>query len=305
MGNNNIKKYSLIVLLSGFLTIPKVAFASDCIENFKPYFDNYTVNLSYKSDKRWSYYVQDQKGDTNGECKTSYKKIEKYLESNYAKKGVNHPEISIGWNYLAINKQVVYDFMSWITPKKIKENNDDILQNSDFKTYTVTNQAKFQPISVVNNSYACYFHQQFSMATGMAHPFNINELKCSLAGEDDQLSLGQIANESDIVSGLLKTDYIKSAFIKAKASVNGINSYKTLSDKLLVIDNDELGCIAQTISANDTSFAITTLNPDGSINLKLGLNSDMSVCSSIYHEVELFNLKPKIKITQVLQVKDF
>ena len=298
-------KFANNILFSLVFMFGSLAIAEDCLPQFHPLFVNQKVNFSYHSDKPKDYYVQNATADTKGQCKTTFKDLQEYLNTNFKKAGKRHPEISLGWNYLAIDQEVVYNYLLEISPTKLKINNDDILQNSDFKRYIATNQAQFQPRSIFNKEYACYYHQQYSMVTGMAHPFYINELACTKAGNEQRLSLGQITEESEVVSKLLHTDFISNAFIRAKVATTGINSYMLLNDIMTNSGNDELGCIAPTLNADDTSFALSKLNPDGSINLVLGLTSDIAVCSQIYHEVQLTNIHPKFKITQLVESADF
>lgn len=282
------------------------SYAASCLGKYKKQFDNRQVMLAYISDKPKQYFVGLPTDDESQLCISTYREIEQYLTTNYRKKSTTESGIITGWNYLAINNKVVYDFLATITPAKIKADNDELLANSDFKSYTADNQAEYRPVSLVNQEYGCYYHQQFSMTTGMAHPGVVNELICTQAGNpSNALKIQQIAAEQQIVRQLLQTKVLKSGLAKTKMNTAKISTYSQLSSALTNSNDDQLGCIAGTINGDNTGFSIDKLNSDGTIDITMGLNSDISACSSIYIPVTLRQIKPLMKITNVVDATKF
>jgi len=278
---------------------------ADCFSKYKTQFDSKQIMLAYISSQPKQYFVGLPTDDESQLCNTTYKEIEQYLTKNYRKNSNNESGVVTSWNYLAINNKVVYDFLATITPAEIKADNDDLLKYSDFKSYTADNQAEYRPVSIVNDQYGCYYHQQFSMTTGMAHPGVVNELICTQAGNpSNALKIQQVAAEQQVVKQLLQTKELKNSFAKLKINTAKISTYSQLGNALSNSNDDQLGCIAGTINGNNTGFSIDKLNSDGTIDITMGLNSDISACSSIFIPVTLTKIKPLMKISKVVTAFD-
>ena len=291
----------LFVLSIGSINI--AAYAEDCFNKYKAQFDNKKIMLAYNSSAPDKYMVGIATEEESKLCTTTYQKLTQYLDRNYKRQLAGDSSVTSGWNYLSINSKVVYDFVADISPDKIRADNDDLLKNTDFKSYTVDNQAIYKAVSIVNNQYACYYHQQFSMATAMAHPYTVNELLCSKAGDSsDTLKISQIADEKQVVSKLLQTELIKKGIAKTKIVSSKISSYDELSGALAASRDSQLGCIAGTINGDNTGFTIDKLNSDGTINITFGLTSDIHACSGIFLPVKITNLKPLLAIKKVTLV---
>ncbi|AUR50951.1 hypothetical protein [Aquella oligotrophica] len=293
--------YRLLFLLSA-VSINVAANAEDCFTKYKAQLDDKKIMLAYTSNAPDKYMIGIATDDESKLCSTTYQKLTQYLDKNYRRQPTGESSVIIGWNYLSLNNKVVYDFMADISPDKIRADNDDLLKNTDFKSYMVDNQALYKPVSIINNQYACYYHQQFSMATGMAHPYTVNELLCSKAGDSsDTLKISQIADEKQMVSKLLQTDLIKKGLAKTKIPSGKILTYDELSGAMAASRDSQLGCIAGTINGDNTGFTIDKLNSDGTINITLGLTSDIHACSSIFIPLELKNIKPlmRIKVSRI------
>lgn len=293
--------YRLLFLLSA-VSINVAANAEDCFTKYKAQLDDKKIMLAYTSNAPDKYMIGIATDDESKLCSTTYQKLTQYLDKNYRRQPTGESSVIIGWNYLSLNNKVVYDFIADISPDKIRADNDDLLKNTDFKSYMVDNQALYKPVSIINNQYACYYHQQFSMATGMAHPYTVNELLCSKAGDSsDTLKISQIADEKQMVSKLLQTDLIKKGLAKTKIPSGKILTYDELSGAMAASRDSQLGCIAGTINGDNTGFTIDKLNSDGTINITLGLTSDIHACSSIFIPLELKNIKPlmRIKVSRI------
>lgn len=293
--------YRLLFLLSA-VSINVAANAEDCFTKYKAQLDDKKIMLAYTSNAPDKYMIGIATDDESKLCSTTYQKLTQYLDKNYRRQPTGESSVIIGWNYLSLNNKVVYDFIADISPDKIRADNDDLLKNTDFKSYMVDNQALYKPVSIINNQYACYYHQQFSMATGMAHPYTVNELLCSKAGDSsDTLKISQIADEKQVVSKLLQTDLIKKGLAKTKIPSGKILTYDELSGAMAASRDSQLGCIAGTINGDNTGFTIDKLNSDGTINITLGLTSDIHACSSIFIPLELKNIKPlmRIKVSRI------
>ena len=287
--------------LATFLTFAN----ADCFSKYKTQFDSKQIMLAYISSQPKQYFVGLPTDDESQLCTTTYKEIEQYLTKNYRKNSNNESGVVTSWNYLAINNKVVYDFLATITPAKIKADNDDLLKYSDFKSYTADNQAEYRPVSIVNDQYGCYYHQQFSMTTGMAHPGVVNELICTQAGNpSNALKIQQVAAEQQVVKQLLQTKELKNSFAKLKINTAKISTYSQLGNALSNSNDDQLGCIAGTINGNNTGFSIDKLNSDGTIDITMGLNSNISACSSIFIPVTFTKIKPLMKISKVVTAFD-
>gem|GEM_PF-5883653 len=293
--------YLLMLGLATSLTFAN----ADCFSKYKTQFDSKQIMLAYISSQPKQYFVGLPTDDESQLCNTTYKEIEQYLTKNYRKNSNNESGVVTSWNYLAINNKVVYDFLATITPAEIKADNDDLLKYSDFKSYTADNQAEYRPVSIVNDQYGCYYHQQFSMTTGMAHPGVVNELICTQAGNpSNALKIQQVAAEQQVVKQLLQTKELKNSFAKLKINTAKISTYSQLGNALSNSNDDQLGCIAGTINGNNTGFSIDKLNSDGTIDITMGLNSDISACSSIFIPVTLTKIKPLMKISKVVTAFD-
>lgn len=294
-----MRKVRFLLVLS-VVSINIAANAEDCFARYKAQIDNKKIMLAYNSNRPDKYMLGVATEDESKLCVTTYPKLTQFLDKNYKRQLVGESSVTLGWNYLAINNKVVYDFVADISPDKIRADNDDLLKNTDFKSYTVDNQALYKPVSIINNQYACYYHQQFSMATAMAHPYTVNELLCSKAGDSSAtLKISQIADEKQIVGKLLQTDLIKKGIAKTKIVPSKISNYEELSAALTASEDSQLGCIAGTINGDNSGFTIDKLNSDGTINITFGLTSDIHACSGIFLPLKITNIKPLMAIKKV------
>lgn len=298
----NQSKTSKHIAITLFLCTATLVNAT-CLDKFNPYFSNYQANIVYQSTTPQSYLIQTPSGDSKTQCRIAFTTLQNYLKQQYQHNN-KHAEIKQGWNYLALNNQVIYDFLATISPQQMKTAYADFTDNPKQK-FEVSNQAKYTPISIFNNKYACYSYNLFTMATGAAHPDTQIGLSCISITNKEPLTLADVSLEKPIVTQLVQTNYLSQLLTKAKIKPTTITTFAQLQNAIEKINDDELSCYGGTLTMNDSSFAISKLNSDGSINLKLGLNSDIGACSSMYREIELTNIKPKLKITQLISAQDF
>ena len=128
-------------------------------------------------------------------------------------------------------------------------------------------------------------------------------MKCKQAGTDNNLKVLAVVNEKDLVHKLVETDYIKQVLNKSKVKVGKIHTLADLTQATANYNNDEWQCVQNSLTTDLNSFAITRLNKDGSINLKIALTSDMHVCSSIFKVVKISKLTPLIQVSSLDVVK--
>lgn len=281
------------------------SYADSCINKLKPYFDNYQINLTYQSKKPQVYLLGTPSTADRDRCAVSYSQLQKYLQQTYLKSASRLATLQIGWNFLALNKQVIYAPLNQLDPQQMQRDYADYVDDPK-QSFEVSNQLKYQPLSIINNRYGCYSYQQMTIATGAAHPAQGQGLACVLAGKNTiQLTFKDLFSEKQLVTKLVQNSYFSSILSPASARSAAINSFSQLQNAIDKVNNDELSCYGGNLTMDDSSFALTHLNSDGSINIKIGLNSDIGACSGMYREIELKNLTTKFKITQIIAAKDF
>jgi hypothetical protein len=273
---------------------------ANCISEFKPSLDSREVTLAYWSKTPTKYYLQQPATTPNQQCATTFKEVVAYLKQNYRKQSAELPWVTVGWNYLALNKQEVYNPLMRLTPTKLNRDYSDFAADPNLtKTgYWVSNNLKYTPISIVNQQYGCYEYSEMTNVTGTAHPSNQRGLACAKAGNQELLHLGASVEESSVVSALVHDPYFMAKLGSAK--LKPIVNLQQLAALMAQSSDDELACYADNLSLTDTSFAITSLNADATLNLKLGLNSDYAACSSLLRIIELKHVKAKLPMQQVI-----
>lgn len=281
------------------------SYADSCINKLKPYFDNYQINLTYQSKKPQIYLLGTPLTADKDRCAVSYSQLQKYLQQTYLKSAPRLAILQIGWNFLALNKQVIYAPLKQLDPQQMQRDYADYVDNPK-QNFEVSNQLKYQPLSIVNNRYGCYSYQQMTVATGAAHPAQGQGLACVLAGKNTiQLTFKDLFSEKQLVAKLVQNSYFSSTLSPTMTKPATISSFSQLQDAIDKANNDELSCYGGNLTMDDSSFALTRLNKDGSVDIKIGLNSDIGACSGMYREIELKNLTPIFKITQIIAAKDF
>ncbi len=287
------------ILCLTFLSLTSsTVYANNCLAKYSHEFDNKQVNITYDSNRPNSYLINTLGQNTKDNCVTNYTNLIKYIELRYPKTTIKQTDVVIGWNYLAVNKQIIYNYLNSINPHQIKQEHQYLLNNKDIKSYTVSNQADYQFVSIVNNKYACYIHSWFMMATAMAHPDSGINYQCTLINNPkDNLTINQLATESSIVKGILTDNDIK---LKLKSDFNNITMYKNLQEKFRSSNDSELNCLSDNINGDNTNFVINQLNKDGTIDITLALTSNIHVCNGIIKKIKINHLTPLIKINQVI-----
>ena len=149
----------------------------------------------------------------------------------------------------------------------------------------------------------CYQAHLQTYRNPSAHPDDYQEMKCKQAGTDNNLKVLAVVNEKDLVHQLVETAYIKQILKKSNVKAAKIHTLADLTQATANYNNDEWQCVQNSLTTDLDSFAITGLNKDSSINLKIALTSDIHVCSSIFKVVEVNKLKPLIPISSLDVVK--
>lgn len=295
-------KLITLLMLGGYASMST---ADDCINKLKPDFDNYQINLTYQSKKPQIYLLGKSSTAHKNLCSVTFSQLQGYLKQNYLKSAAHISALQIGWNYLALNNQIIYAPLNQLSPEQMQKDYADYVDNPQ-QSFEVSNQLKYQPISIVNNRYGCYSYQQLTVASGAAHPAQGQGIACVIAGKNSsQLTFKDLFNEQQLVSKLVQSSYISSALRAAGIKPATITNFSQLQDAIDKTNNDELNCYGGNLTMDDSSLALTQLNTDGSVNIIIGLNSDIGACSGMYREITLSNLKPKLKITQIIVAKNF
>ncbi len=308
-------KIKILFLTFLSFSLANNVFAAECLSQLADQFakspaiisdetSNQFIQIDYNSSES-NFLVVSNAG--NKQCKVSYSQFARYL-TNYKKDTAISPNLSyqIGWNSWYINNQKIYDLYKDLNPLNLNKDNDpgDVLKESI--------QVHYTPISILNNSYACYRNSFFIFVSGAAHPVAETFLACNLIGKpkadftddsiNDSLKIKDVFYEPQLVQKLLATPYLRSALINAKVKPSSIHSFSELQAKLgNKIDSDPiLSCTLSGIDDNYTRFAITKLNSDKTVNILFGLTPNYgAACNFVYKEFNLNNLKTKMAISSV------
>lgn len=270
------------------------AVAEDCFNQYQKEFANKTIWFIYNSKTPQSLNLS-MNNYTKKDCKTSYRQIKNYVATTFPKTSLNSNSY-ISWNSFVVSGKPVYDYIAVINPI----NNDKVTTPED--NYTLSQSATYQAISMFNDVYGCYFAHLQSYRTSSSYPNDYQELKCKQAGTNNNLKLLDLVTEKDLVKKLLTTDYFKNVLKQAKVKAVAVNTLTGLTNAMANYNNDEWQCVSGDLTPDFDSFAVTLLNPDGTINLKLALTSDIHACSSVFKTVEIYNLKPKLSITSFRRI---
>lgn len=265
-----MKKLAYLVVCSFGVSVSY----ADCLDSFLPAFNNNSISIEGVKGK---YKISDTSGKIKTKCTVSPKVLEKFVSKNMIRYS-SDKSIVASWNYLAINKQPIYDYL-----KSLKDNGSDDFE--DTSSYTL--------YGVVNNSFACYKYNYNSFVAGTAHPNFGIYYSCSLPNQKE-ISITQVINQKDIVNAIVRNKDI--AVILKQLNVKP-TSIRTLDQIYNVLSkNDDMSC-ALGSSGMPSSFAITNINSDGSINAIYYLgNNAPHVCQQVAPEVVIKNVKPLMSI---------
>lgn len=273
-----------LILLLGTLAIGSSY--AECLDKLLPAFNNNSIRIDGVNGK---YKVQDNSGKTKQTCTVAPKELEKFISKNFIRYNADKSVVA-SWNYLAINKKPVYDYL-----KTLKENDSGFEDATSYKLY-----------GIVNNSFACYGYNYDTYVAGSAHPSAGNNYYCSYPGAaytgDKQVNIAQIIDQKDLVTAIKANKDVANMLRQLKANPAKIKTLAQLKSTLS--KNEEMACV---LSADiPQSFAITKVNADGTINAiySLGANAP-HVCQGVApNDIMINNVKPKIAINSFVTAQD-
>lgn len=271
-----------------FLCLCKLEFANaaECLDKLNSTFESGIIKIDYASGQ---YKVSDKLGITKDTCTISPKGFEKYLSRNFQKPSVENESIVYGWNYLSINKNVIYDYATSLR---------DYLPDDSFSDAT-----KYYLYSIINNKFACYSYTYDNLYQGnIAHNNGTMYFCTDTTGKN--LSITKLFDEQELVARLIKTQYIQKVLNKLKTDKSSIRSFRKLSSELNSDPNTNCLLCSDVIPID--AFAITKRNPNGTVDIKYNVwQNSVKNCSNIKPEVITFKgLHPKFNISSYISVND-
>ncbi|MDD3267281.1 MAG: hypothetical protein PHC75_08915 [Burkholderiales bacterium] len=259
-----------------------VTFANaDCLDKLTPAFSRNDININVANNK---YTLSDNKALIKSKCTVTPNVLEKFVNKNFIRYSSDKAIIS-SWNYLAIDKKPVYDYLKLL--KEIYNSKDGASAGNDSTSY--------QLYGVVNNSFACYKYSTDSYVAGTAHPNSMVSYYCSYPiANNQELSITQAISQADIIKSVLQNKDIVNTLKKIKVKPTSI---KTLGQLQIALQKDDtLACVLG--DGIPTSFAITKLNSDGTIDAlySLGTNAPHVCQAATPSDIIIKNVRPLIKI---------
>lgn len=255
---------------------------AECLDKLLPDFNN--GNISIEGTKN-TYALN----GTNSKliCKVTPKELEHYVNKNFIKYSADKTIVQ-SWNYLAVNKQVVYDYL-----KDLRS--DD----RDFDSFT-----SYKLFGVVNGQFACYQVNYDGYTVGAAHPNHGVTYTCDYPsptnqeGSNKYVDINNVISQSDLVSAILKSPDIIGILQKVGVKPSTIKTKTQLYTAL--VKDDDMACVLG--DSIPTQFAITKVNKDGTINLIYSLGSNAAhVCQAATpDDIVIKNVKSKIIINSFI-----
>lgn len=273
-----------LTLLLGIFTIG--ATYAECLDSLLPAFKNNSIMINGTKNK---YKLSDNSGKIKQSCAVSAKELEKFISKNFISYS-GDKNIVASWNYLAINKKAVYDYL-----KTLKEIDDNFSDSTTFQLY-----------GVVNNSFACYKYSFDNYVSGSAHPNEGFGYYCSYPGAtyvgDKVVNIAQVIEQNDLVTAIKVNKDVAAILKQLKIAPNKIKTLAQLKNALS--KNEEMACVLSTDIPQ--SFAITKVNADETINAlySLGANAPHVCQGVISNDIVINNVKPKIKINSFITPTD-
>ncbi|MDD3267371.1 MAG: hypothetical protein PHC75_09375 [Burkholderiales bacterium] len=267
-----------------FLCLCKLDFvnASECLNKLNSTFESGMVQIDYISGQ---YKVSDKLGVNKDFCIISPKGFEKYLSQNFQKPLAENESIIYGWNYLSINKNVIYDYA-----KSLR----DYLPDDSFSDAT-----KYQLYSIINNKFACYSYTYDNLYQGSAAQ-NKGEMYFCTDTSGKNLNIAKLFDEQELVTKLIKTTYIQKILNKFKSDKSNIKTFKKLSSELKNDANTNCLLCGDTIPMD--AFVIIKLNSNGTVDVKYNAwQNSVRNCGNSKPETIIFKgLHPKFKVSNYI-----
>ena len=271
------KKLTVVLFIGGVIGVAN----ADCLNKLLPDFNANTISVEGKNGK---YKLND------ANCSVSPKELEAFVNKNFIKLSPDKNVVQ-SWNYLAINKKPVYDYL-----KQLKQNDGDF-----------TSDDSYQLFGVVNNQFACYKFNYDEYSNGAAYPNMGYIYSCDYPGGsysgDKSVDINQVIDQKDIVSAIIKNKDVSAILKENGVKPSSITTSAQLY-KALMKDGDMECVIGEKLP---TTFAITNVNSNGTIDAiySLGVNA-LHVCQGVAPSGDIImkNVKPKIMINSFITPQD-
>lgn len=253
---------------------------ADCIDKFIPDFNNGKITINGNKNMLT---VSNQSPNSNT-CNVTSSQLEKFVNKNFIKYSADK-SIVVSWNYLAINKQPIYDYL-----KDLKDYDEKYTDSTNYTLYGVANQ-----------SFACYKYTNYSNVDGTAHPNYGSFYNCAKPNNQN-ISIRDVVSSKDILSFTLENSDIKRILKKTgiqPSSIKNLNQLYAALNK-----NDDMQCILS--GELPTQFAITKLNNDRTINVvySLGTNAPHVCQAATPSDIVMTGIKPLIPINNFITLSD-
>lgn len=250
-----------------------------------------------------SLFTNDNKVDINrAVCKTTFSEIEKFINHNFIKISKTNPGVVQSWNYLAINKKVIYDGLRDIKLDARKSDgtfSDKALVYEFNESFGVDGggHTSYSLDSIINNQIICY--TAYTETWNMPHA-STNYQCASLAGNG--YVLNDLFNGKEIIKTALQDSNVKEFLHKQKVDLSKITSFEQLSTILAKSAVDSEGKVDEDDSClpfSTSNFTINKQNADGTLDILY--DPDVRwLCygDGLIYPADLKYVQPKIKISK-------
>lgn len=267
------------ILLISYLGINLGLSYADCLDTLLPDFNAGKITIDGNNNK-----LSLTSPKITKACNVSSSQLEKFVNKNFIKYSADK-SIVLSWNYLAINKQPIYDYL-----KDLKSYDSKYTDSSNYVLY-----------GVANNKFACYQYTTYSNVDGTAHPNYGSFYTCNLPN-DQSIDIKTVVSSKDIISYTTKNTAVIKILQKVGVQPSSIKSLEQLYAALNKDDN--MQCVLS--GELPSQFAITKLNDDGTINIVYSLGANAPhVCQAAAHSDIIMNkVKPLMQINSFITPQD-
>lgn len=267
------------ILLTCWLGFGAMASYADCLDALLPDFNAGKITIAGNGNK-----LSLTSPGIAKACNVTSLQLEKFINKNFIKYNTDKSIVS-SWNYLAINKQPIYDYL-----KDLKEYDGKYTDSSNYVLY-----------GVANNKFACYQYTTYSNVDGAAHPNYGSFYTCNLPN-NQAIDIKTIVSAKDIISYTIKNSDVKKILHKVgvlPSSIKDLDQLYTVLNK-----DDDMQCVLS--GELPSQFAITKLNNDGTINIiySLGANAPHVCQAASPSNVIMNGVKPLSKINSFTTPQD-
>lgn len=298
-------KLLLPFILAGFIS---TTYANECLNKLLPDFkkNNISITRISKSGK----ITLGATDDSNQKCETYPSELEQFVTKNFqTKTTIDGMDIIQSWNYLSINKHVIYDGTKDILDRF--QGTDENQKNYWLDIKSSGETSSYELVSIVNDNMVCY-SDKYSSDIG-AHPSNDGDYVCRNINDDKIYKITDLFNEAELLKKLLANNDLRN-IVKNPRKLSSIKTLANLNDLVNDMSSNEEGsdtdkynleCMQDSFNPDNIQFIVTKFNNDTTVNISYRLThiastTQAEVCDGEFDTIELSNLHPKVKITKLL-----